>query len=482
VQSSGEVIHDPNVVVMTPNPKPSGYVAPKDLVAATHTSGVGTGSASYAVLDPTAVTTHKYRVEFLDTQVDNVDNNKNGLVDAADSTEWDRRTSFYAVLDLEPRSETFVSDDTLVVKLQHSHLVSSSVQVRTSNGAIVAPSAYLFDADRGVIRGSSVGSLPARQTFTITYQYYPVFESPNIQNSPFLTDSRDADVFDGIEMVFNNDWSVVVDTARGPVGWSGKKYLTWSVGPLSANDPLSHKPLRGYRRPCDYRIEFANTVVDTALEDIPYGTFSTPVKFRVFNVTDNTYIKFLFNDLDLSGDLTPIDEIVFMDRDPRGLLHYSWVVSFPNFATTDSLSRPGAGDQFIVKMKKSFQQGDVFEFTTERPHVDQQAAKDLLHRVRAVPNPYVTASSFELPLNPGITSGRGTRKIEFIHVPVGASIRIFTARGDHVITLHQDGNIEDGTVSWNLKTSENLDVAYGVYFYVVESPAGTSTGKLAIIK
>jgi hypothetical protein len=50
------------------------------------------------------------------------------------------------------------------------------------------------------------------------------------------------------------------------------------------------------------------------------------------------------------------------------------------------------------------------------------------------------------------------------------------------VTLRHDGGIENGTVSWNLRTSENLDIAFGVYFYVVESPAGTKTGKLAIIK
>ena len=35
---------------------------------------------------------------------------------------------------------------------------------------------------------------------------------------------------------------------------------------------------------------------------------------------------------------------------------------------------------------------------------------------------------------------------------------------------------------WNLKTKENLDIAFGVYFYVLESPVGTKTGKIAIIK
>ena len=72
--------------------------------------------------------------------------------------------------------------------------------------------------------------------------------------------------------------------------------------------------------------------------------------------------------------------------------------------------------------------------------------------------------------------------MDFIHLPAGAKITIFTARGDHVVTLNHDGNFENGTVSWNLKTKENLDVAYGVYFYVVESSVGKKTGKLAIIK
>jgi hypothetical protein len=85
-------------------------------------------------------------------------------------------------------------------------------------------------------------------------------------------------------------------------------------------------------------------------------------------------------------------------------------------------------------------------------------------------------------LNPGITSGRGERKIDFTNLPNEATIRIFTSRGDHIITLNHAGNIQNGTVSWNVKSKENLDIAYGVYFYVIESPVGNKTGKIAIIK
>jgi hypothetical protein len=39
-------------------------------------------------------------------------------------------------------------------------------------------------------------------------------------------------------------------------------------------------------------------------------------------------------------------------------------------------------------------------------------------------------------------------------------------------------------VTWDLKTTEGLDVAFGVYFYIVEDPVSGAkkTGKIALIK
>ena len=105
-----------------------------------------------------------------------------------------------------------------------------------------------------------------------------------------------------------------------------------------------------------------------------------------------------------------------------------------------------------------------------------------MNNIRVVPNPYIAATKFESPLPPGITSGRGERQIEFQNLPSDASVKIFTSRGQHIKTLFHDGNIQSGTVSWNLKTKENLDIAYGVYFYIVESDVGSKKGKIAIIK
>ncbi|MGB6648288.1 MAG: hypothetical protein WBG01_07095, partial [Bacteroidota bacterium] len=182
--------------------------------------------------------------------------------------------------------------------------------------------------------------------------------------------------------------------------------------------------------------------------------------------------------------ISSLSEIVLLEDDPRGQKSETWDVFFINKPgePVDTLYDLGEGDGLILRTTKPYRSGDVFGFQTELPQVNTELAASSLDRIRVVPNPYVAAAAFELPLPPGITSGRGERRVDFIHVPAGSTIKIFTSTGEYVVTLTGSTNIEDGTISWNLKTRENLDISYGVYFYVVESPVGNKTGKIAIIK
>jgi hypothetical protein len=106
-----------------------------------------------------------------------------------------------------------------------------------------------------------------------------------------------------------------------------------------------------------------------------------------------------------------------------------------------------------------------------------------MDKIKVVPNPYVVSNIFEHPLSAQIR-GRGERIIKFIHLPAGSKISIYTARGNLVRTLTHESPISDGTVSWNLRNEEGLDVAYGVYFYVVQAPEikEKKLGKIALIK
>ena len=145
---------------------------------------------------------------------------------------------------------------------------------------------------------------------------------------------------------------------------------------------------------------------------------------------------------------------------------------------------PAAGDVYLIATRKPFTSRDAFTFTSAASGIDPGAdLQTLMERIRVVPNPYVAAATWERPLPPTITSGRGERRVDFIHLPAGARIRIYNVRGQLVRELSHDGAIDDGTVSWDLRTRENLETAFGVYFYHVEAPTGeTRTGRLALIK
>jgi hypothetical protein len=97
----------------------------------------------------------------------------------------------------------------------------------------------------------------------------------------------------------------------------------------------------------------------------------------------------------------------------------------------------------------------------------------------------VASSPQEPALPPGINSGRGSRKISFIHLPPNSTIYIFTSRGEMVRKLQMSAgqDISNGSVDWNLRTDANLEIAYGVYLYLVDTPGiGQKYGRIAVIK
>ena len=114
--------------------------------------------------------------------------------------------------------------------------------------------------------------------------------------------------------------------------------------------------------------------------------------------------------------------------------------------------------------------------------ITSETAKNELDLIKVVPNPYVVTHDGESRLLSTQTSGRGEREIRFTHIPPGSKISIFTVRGELIRTLRHD-DLYVGDVYWNLRTEENLDVAYGVYIFVAETPdAGSKIGKFALIK
>ncbi len=287
-------------------------------------------------------------------------------------------------------------------------------------------------------------------------------------------------LFDGMRVRIYNDTT----------GYD-QKTSTWLPGArtnFTVAGGLSSEGIPGRRVvfPADYEIRFFDHIVDTSSA---FGGPALPANFEVWNITDNLKVDFFFFDFDKDGAVTNGDKVIplfylFGDSvaNSGGRREYrmAWEAKFVAPASGNSIP-PQPGDIFWMHCTKPFRSADVFEFETRAAYVDNALAKSELNRIAVVPNPYVGAASWE-PAN-RFRSGRGERKIDFIHLPAQCTIRIYTISGVLVDTIEHNAPAADGAVSWNLVSKDGMDIAYGVYLYHIAAPAvGEKMGKFAVIK
>ena len=111
--------------------------------------------------------------------------------------------------------------------------------------------------------------------------------------------------------------------------------------------------------------------------------------------------------------------------------------------------------------------------------------------IHVVPNPFMGSSRFNNP-NP-VDTNPWVNRLRFINLPPNAKISIFTLAGDLVKTInsgdvvYQSRDVKitgdfTGVAEWDLVTRNNQETVSGLYIYVVESSAGTFTGKFVIMR
>jgi hypothetical protein len=256
-----------------------------------------------------------------------------------------------------------------------------------------------------------------------------------------------------------------------------------------------------------YPADFEITLTEKGQGDISIKAtdFSKPLpsNIKIKNLTENIdNIQFIFRDLaqdSLFNMANPdtvkgrvLGDAIFIvvgDSIGKSAASYKnakicWSVTLMKDTTQtipDSLEiPPQPGDVLRISTSKPFRTGEYFEFSTKAPGFSGSKAKTGLDDIAVVPNPYVGAVSWETG---SATSGRGERKIYFIHLPQKCTIRIYTISGHLVQTLEHDGNIDDGQEAWNLISRDGMNVAFGMYVFHVDAPGvGTKIGKFGIIK
>ncbi len=311
--------------------------------------------------------------------------------------------------------------------------------------------------------------------------------------------------------IYNDNKVAIVDSASGWVGTPSSNYDV-TVKELVRGDNLwatygdDIDPETGEvlnRRkvpyPADFTIFFENITdtVDTSFQlgwpSGPSGRPPIPVPFRIWNETEQKWAKFGVVER-IRGDSTnydhiwqPDEPIIILVGDSAGVdpvypnYKVAWAIRlFPPEDENITPIPPGAGDVIRVTCTKPFRNGETYRFKVIGAGIDQAQAKQEMDSVYVVPNPYVAASIFE-PSNV-YKSGRGERRIYFMNLPEQCKISIYTKTGKLVDTIEHDGTNGNGQESWDLVSKDGMNIAYGIYFYVVEAYGKEAVGKFAVIK
>lgn len=99
---------------------------------------------------------------------------------------------------------------------------------------------------------------------------------------------------------------------------------------------------------------------------------------------------------------------------------------------------------------------------------------DKMEGIYVVPNPFIKISGFT-------GEGEVDDRIGFYGLPKECTIRIFSYSGQLVETIEH--NVPVYTTGWLQTTKNGQEIASGIYFYVVTTPAGeVSKGKFVVIK
>jgi len=270
-------------------------------------------------------------------------------------------------------------------------------------------------------------------------------------------------VFSGMMLEFENS-EATYEYAEKSSGWSdeSKTNLVCVPRPFIETDVA----------PMNFTIEITE---DSS--QIPNNK-TNRVFFKIFETGTMNPVKFNFSELKLKDNkLNAGDNIIILSqsKDPNKLAQ-TWRISIAN--PSGSVVDPIPGDKYLFKTEMPFRSSDLFSFNTVAS-TSRSIEKEELNKVAVVPNPYIAGAKWERQTD---ITGRGPRKIDFIHLPAECKIRIFTQNGYLLKTIDHSGLTANGTESWDLTTEEGLEVAFGIYVFHIEAPgAGEKIGTFAII-
>ncbi|MDK9700510.1 MAG: hypothetical protein OEM52_10240 [bacterium] len=437
VDVSGELILDKNTAVAKPVAPSAGYI-PAQVQTVQHISGGATGQIFAEILDPRNVRSDAtYNITFVDSAAGTI--------------------AFHLLRTIGSQTDTV---------LWNQRFLNENLDLR-----LVREFSSYYEEKFGIADGTYDAS-----------RYFDMKIGP---------------VVDGHRLFFLNPrtTSLIVEASKW-LHTAAAIPLDYSLNPANYSQAF----LTGREWPSDYDLIFYPSIVDTTMHFQWYPQYSwginlpaKAVNFRVYNRTRGEFVTIAFDEANsdtvnggtgIPARWDPSNVALIFERTTTATssdtLILTWALTLKkNLYGLGDI--PQAGDTLALRIYLPFSggvTGDRFNYSLQSARVDKNSAD--LSRIRVYPNPYVAASTQE-PSN-SFSSGRGERRITFTHLPSECKIRIYTVRGDLVKTIDHRSALEDGTETWDLRSKDGLNIAYGVYIYHIDSPLGKHVDRFAVIK
>jgi hypothetical protein len=210
---------------------------------------------------------------------------------------------------------------------------------------------------------------------------------------------------------------------------------------------------------------------------VPYEVWNVSSLLNPFQINTILIDKNTNGRLDAGEEIRIINAPYVVRVDTTGIFNLLvWYYNISVDTTGGTGGRlPLDGESFTILSSSQLTPGDTFRVTVTPPTVSRNAeiVRSQIDGVRVVPNPYVVHATWEQEEN--------NRRLRFMFLPPECSIAIYTVRGELVKKINHTNNT--GDEDWNLTNESSVEVAFGLYVYVVETPNGEKAiGKFAILK
>ena len=279
-----------------------------------------------------------------------------------------------------------------------------------------------------------------------------------------------SNVVSGLALNFTNPTPTIL-AIRQRSGWqSGSK--------TTANVDVSYTDTTAYTYPISFRIEITDTISGKGYASMGASSATVNTRFRIVDVATGQLVPFYLYQTLVSrkGFWDKNDPLYIGLRKADGTCRWVWRLNQVVFPET---ILPTGGDVYEFVSPIPFSTSDTLYFRTTSSKTIRTDQSTALAKVAVVPNPYLLTASWEQGSS---MPGRGERKVSFIHLPSVCTISIYTQNGVLIRKIDHSGNIADGSETWDLTTSEGLEVAFGIYVYYIQAgDIGTKIGTFAII-